>query len=43
MSAVSRKITVEEYFALEAATEIRYEYDDGMLIPMHGIHYRTLF
>ncbi len=32
--AEPHKFTVEEYFALEAASEIRYEYDEGVLIPM---------
>ena len=34
--AEPHKFTVEEYFALEAASEIRYEYDEGILIPMAG-------
>jgi len=30
------RFTLKEYFALEAASEIRYEYDEGELIPMAG-------
>ena len=30
------RFTLEEYFALESASEIRYEYDEGELIPMAG-------
>lgn len=29
-------ITVNAYFALEAASEIRYEYDDGQVVAMAG-------
>ena len=31
-----RQMTVEEYFAFDEATEIRYEYIDGEIIPMTG-------
>ena len=33
---IKHRFTLEEYFALEAASEIRYEYDDGELISMAG-------
>ena len=32
----SHRFTLEEYFALNAASERRYEYDEGMIIPMAG-------
>jgi len=32
----THRFTLEEYFALEAASTIRYEYDEGVLIPMPG-------
>ena len=31
-----RQMTVEEYFAFDEASEIRYEYIDGEIIPMTG-------
>ena len=32
----TRTMTVEEYFAFDEATEIRYEYIDGEIIPVTG-------
>ena len=31
-----RQMTVEEYFAFDEATEVRYEYIDGEIIPVSG-------
>ena len=37
MSSVpNRRYTVEEYFALEAASDTKYEYDNGVIYAMSG-------
>ena len=36
LGEATRTMTVEEYFAFDEATEIRYEYIDGEIIPVTG-------